>query len=174
MSSINDKPPRIKWRLVGRVLRYIKNHPDRYEQNTWLEYEGETQYSERLGEEIPVKQPTMCNTKGCFAGWCVMLTSTTKEWRRLLRDVVMDYAYHINYVEETAKRCGFTHVEADYLTDGADGTPQENYETIRNRICAIVRSRSTGEHLSEAEEYIKEHGRGAVRRHRVEQKSQAA
>ena len=154
--------PRLNWHLIGKVLRYIKRHPERYDQNTWCEYQGDTRYSERLGVDTPVTQPNMCDTKGCFAGWAVMLSSTQREWRRILRDAVRD-DNTIDYVGETAARCGFTYKEADYLTNPASGIAGQDYETIRNRICAIVRARRTDESFADAEQYIVEHGRGARR-----------
>jgi hypothetical protein len=154
------KPPRLNWRLIGRVLRYIKRHPERYDQNSWIEYDGATRWSERAEADVPEGQPSMCNTRGCFAGWCVMLSSTQKEWRRLLREAVKDEC-DVDWTRETAKRCGFTYQEADYLTDGASGDPEADYETIRNRICAIVRARRTGDDFETAEGWVRENGRGA-------------
>ena len=153
------KPPRLNWRLIGKVLRYIKRHPERYDQNTWIEYGGGTRWSERAEAEVPIGQPNMCDTVGCFAGWCVMLSSTQREWRRVLRDFLKDD--EPDWVYETAARCGFTAVEADYLTNHASGDPESDYETIRNRICAIVRARRTDEDFNTAEEWVRENGRGA-------------
>lgn len=160
MSTSTSTRPRLNWRLITKVLRYIKNHPDRYDQNTWLEYDGRTHYSPKHDAYVPSDSPTMCNTTGCFAGWCVMLSSTTKEWRQVVKDVAMDLGNEPDWVDETARRCGFTAEEADYLTDGADGSAKQQYETVRNRICAIARSRRTGEDFGSAEAWIEEHGRG--------------
>lgn len=61
------KLPPLNEKLIACVLEHIKQHPEEWEQGTWLDING-------------CRQDNWCGTVGCFAGWAVALSTPESQW----------------------------------------------------------------------------------------------
>lgn len=119
--------PELNEKLIACVLRHLEQHPEEYEQNDWCSIHDLNQDGD------------YCGTKGCMAGWTVLLSTPVEQWKGLPSSVTATYpgSGHSWYAKKAQELLGLTDNEAARLFKGASGDPHRDLQELKARLRVI-------------------------------------
>lgn len=141
LKSKQPEPPTLDVERARILLTFLREHPEKHEQDIWLNaYAGG-----RIGE---VRET--CGTRGCVAGWAVLLFGPEdKELRDPSHNVTNLRVGRWSIPGLARELLGLTHEQADHLFYVRNTTDDIELQARRVLAYLIEHPTATGDELSE-------------------------
>lgn len=133
------KRKKLNERLIARVIKHIREDFRRFEMSFYGVKAGTSAADGEYLNEPETKWPS-CNTKACFAGWAVLLSTPKRKWNTLFtKSGNMRYPFVRN---QAAKLLGLNNDEAENLfTCGMTGSPRKDLKDVERVLNNIRKER---------------------------------